>query len=1039
MIHGFRLLVGILLIGCATPVWSEPTPSTTPPSGLRDNTPHVHALINARVQVLPNKLLERGTVVFRNGRIIAVGRDVEVPPEAQVWDLTDKTVYAGFIDAYNEQPVELSTKLGGAPYWNDHVRPQLEVSEHLANNSERNAALRAQGIVAQLVAPVGAVIDGGCAVVSTSDAPPNRAVLSDRGPRHLRLTVRRNQQREHYPTSPMGAVALARQAMYDAQWYQAAWNEYKQNDALPRPERNDALQALLAPLAGEQVVLLDAPNEWYFLRAHRFAEEFNLKAAIVGSGYEYRRLDEIAATGRTVIIPLHFAQPPNVASPAGALNTSLASLMHWDIAPENPARLAQAGVPIAFTAHGLKEIKDFLPHLRQAVERGLSREKALQALTTNPAILCNASDQLGTIEPGRLASLIVADGDIFDKKTRIERIWVEGKPFVPEVVPSINPRGSWTLSITPPGKAAVEATLELTGDDKLSGKLLVPVAGDEAPAEITLSHVGQRETRISAAFDATKLGVTGVARLTALARRPSDGPLALQGEIAWPDNTTSELKATFSAKPKADDKKPGDEKNPLKKEIDRAASYAVNYPLGPFGLAKPPAQPKSVLFTNATVWTSAKAGILEKASLLVEGGVIKAVGTDIEAPDSAIVIDCQGKHLSPGIIDCHSHMATDGGINEVGQAITAEVRIGDFIDPDDVNIYRQLAGGVTSVNILHGSANPMGGQNQVCKLRWGSTDDGMRFKEAPAGIKFALGENVKQSNWGEKFTSRYPQTRMGVEQIMRDEFLAARKYIADHAERRPGDLPPRRDLELEAVAEILQGKRWIHCHSYRQDEVLTFLKLCDEFQIQVATLQHILEGYKVADALAERGIGASAFCDWWAYKMEVYDAIPYNGAMLHKAGVLVSFNSDDLELARHLNHEAAKAVKYGGLAPAEALQFVTLNPAKQLRIDKWVGSLDVGKQADIAVWNGSPLSITSRCEQTWIDGRKYFDRADDAERRQQAATMHAALVQKVLLSGDAMLAPDEVDGPDIDLWPRRDEFCVQSNKSDRFDLQEAAK
>ncbi|HVK81778.1 MAG TPA: amidohydrolase family protein, partial [Verrucomicrobiae bacterium] len=403
------------------------------------------------MQVSPDKVLERGTVVFRHGRIVAVGRDVEVPAEAQVWDLTDKTVYAGFIDAYNEQPVEVPVKLGGTPYWNDRVRPQLEVSEHLTIDKERNAALRSQGIIAQLVAPTGAVIDGGCAVVSTADDPVNRTILKDHGPRHLRLTVKRNHTRDQYPSSPMGAVALARQAMYDAQWYKTAWAEYKANDELPRPERNDALAALEPCLAGELPVLLDAPNEWYFLRAHRFADEFNLKAAMVGSGREYRRLDEIAATGRTVIVPLSFSQPPSVASPAAALNTSLASLMHWDIAPENPARLAQAGVPIAFTAHGLKEIKDFLPRLRQAVERGLSREKALAALTTNAAVLCSASDQLGTIEPGRLASLIVTDGDIFDKKTKIERVWVEGKPHLTDPGPSINVRGTWIAKLTPPG------------------------------------------------------------------------------------------------------------------------------------------------------------------------------------------------------------------------------------------------------------------------------------------------------------------------------------------------------------------------------------------------------------------------------------------------------------------------------------------------------------------------------------------------------------------------------------------------------------
>lgn len=1016
-------LIGLVLsLGLLAGVLAA-APGTAPPVGLRDNTPQVHALTNARVQVSPEKRLERGTIIVRDGRITAVGRDVEVPADAQVWDLAGKTVYAGFIDAYNEQPIELKTKLGGATYWNNRVRPQLEVSEHLVVDADRNAALRSQGIVAQFVAPTGAIIDGGCAVVSTSDDPANRTLLSDRGPRHLRLTVKRNQLRDEYPSSPMGAVALARQAMYDAKWYQQAWAAYQASDQRPRPERNDALAALGPYVDGELPVLIDAPNEWYALRAHRFAKEFDLKAVIVGSGREYRRLDEIAATGRSIIVPLNFPQPPNVASPHDALNTSLASLMHWDIAPENPARLAQAGVTIAFTAHGLKEIKDFLPRVRQAVERGLSREQALAALTTNAARLCQASEHLGTIEPGRVASLVVASGDIFDKTTRIERIWIEGRPHRIDATPSVDLRGEWKLVVASPDEDAIEAALELSGDDKLEGKLLLNRKQQDAPLEIPLSHVGQRALRFSAALEGKELGHEGVARVSALITR-SDTSLTIGGEITWADGSRSPLTATFVRELPVKEKEP-EKKQPLKRDIDRKASYAVNHPLGAFGVDRPPAKTKAVFFANASIWTAGKAGILEDASLLIENGLITAVGKDLKPPDGAIIVDCKGKHLSAGIIDCHSHMATDGGINEVGQAITAEVRIGDFIDADDVNIYRQLAGGVTTINILHGSANPMGGQNQVCKLRWGENDDALRFAEAPPGIKFALGENVKQSNWGDKFTTRYPQSRMGVEQIMRDEFLAARKYLADRAKPRENDLPVRRDLELDAIAEILEGKRWIHCHSYRQDEILAFLKLCDEFQVQVATLQHILEGYKVADALAKRGVGASAFSDWWAYKMEVYDAIPFNGAMLHNAGVVVSFNSDDLELARHLNHEAAKAVKYGGLPPAEALNFVTLNPAKQLRIDKWVGSLEPGKHADLVVWSGSPLAITSRCEQTWIDGRKYFDLVDDQDRRTRAAEMHRALVQKVLVSGDAMLAPDELSVDEPDLWPRYDEFCVQ--------------
>jgi N-acetylglucosamine-6-phosphate deacetylase len=370
-------------------------------------------------------------------------------------------------------------------------------------------------------------------------------------------------------------------------------------------------------------------------------------------------------------------------------------------------------------------------------------------------------------------------------------------------------------------------------------------------------------------------------------------------------------------------------------------------------------------------------------------------------------------------------MASDSGINEATQAITAEVRITDFIDASDITIYRQLAGGLTSANILHGSANPIGGQNQVIKLRWGATYDELKFQGAPQGIKFALGENVKQSNVQDSARTRYPQTRMGVEQIFRDRFNAALTYSQQWeswSKERKG-LPPRRDLELEAIAEILKGERWVHCHSYRQDEILGLLRVLEDYHVRIGSLQHILEGYKVADAIAKHGATASSFSDWWNYKFEVLDSIPFNGAIMHQQGIVVSFNSDDAELGRHMNHEAAKAIKYGGVEPMEALKFVTLNPAKQLRIDSRVGSLEVGKDADISVWSGSPLSTLARCEQTWIDGRKYFDRNQDAEMRERDSQLHRSLVQKVLASGDSPGERSSLSDDPSRLWPHHDEYC----------------
>jgi imidazolonepropionase-like amidohydrolase len=331
------------------------------------------------------------------------------------------------------------------------------------------------------------------------------------------------------------------------------------------------------------------------------------------------------------------------------------------------------------------------------------------------------------------------------------------------------------------------------------------------------------------------------------------------------------------------------------------------------------------------------------------------------------------------------------------------VRIGDVIDPDDINIYRQLAGGVTAAHLLHGSANPIGGQCQLIKLRWGAEPEELKFEGAPATIKFALGENVKQSNWGDRFTRRYPQTRLGVEEIMRDAFQAALEYEAEWQRwralperERQRSIPPRRDLQLEALLEILRGKRLIHCHSYVQSEILMLMRLAEQFGFRVNVFTHVLEGYKVARELARHGAGASTFSDWWAYKFEVYDAIPYNPAIMHEQGVLVAINSDDAEMGRRLAQEAGKSVGYSGISEEEALKFVTLNPARMLRVDHRVGSIEVGKDADIVLWSGPPLSTRSVVEQTYVDGRCYFDRVRDEQLRQRDAQLRQQLEQRAL-------------------------------------------
>ena len=437
-----------------------------------------------------------------------------------------------------------------------------------------------------------------------------------------------------------------------------------------------------------------------------------------------------------------------------------------------------------------------------------------------------------------------------------------------------------------------------------------------------------------------------------------------------------------------------------RKVVSFALAFAVSAAL-PSRAATPPDAPPVIVIQNATLLTITH-GTIEHGSILIRDGKIAAVGQSIKAPDGAQIIDAAGQYVMPGIIDCHSHIAVDGDVNEGSISVSSMANIADVLNPEDVDIYRDLAGGVTAANILHGSANSIGGQTIVIKLRWGQPASKLPFEGALPGIKFALGENPKRSNFGGlPGPRRYPTTRMGVEETIRAAFTEARDYKKqwDDYNRRTASgeknlIPPRRDLRLEPLLEVLEGRRYVHSHCYRADEILMLLRVAKEFGFKVRTFQHVLEGYKVAEEIAAAGAGASTFSDWWAYKVEAYDAIPYNAALMTRRGVVVSINSDDPEEATHLNQEAAKTMKYGGLTELEALKLVTLNPAIQLGIDKRVGSIDVGKDADLVIYNHHPLSAYAVAQETLIDGRVYFDRRADIAARGDLAREKKALIEK---------------------------------------------
>lgn len=1017
--------------------------TTVPKQGIRENDPRVHALTNARIIPAPGKTIEKATVLIRDGIIVEVGPDVKVPTEARTWDLAGKTIYPGFIDAYsrldlpetlkpeplrsdtdsddpNAKPKEVPRESAkGTRSWNPRVTPERRAADYLNLDKKGTKALRDLGFTSALVVPTRGVFHGSSALINLQEADVDTMVVLPVVAQHIAFDFDRDGRDgdRGYPNSLMGSIALIRQSFLDASWYQSAQDAYRNNPATTeRPETNASLAALAEQMQRNPAVF-EAEDELDLLRALRIADEFKLKPILFGNGYEYRVRKTLAEKKPAIILPLDFPKPPEIERPENALEIELDELQHWDRAPSNPARLAEAGIPFALTTEKLeKPEKDFWARLRLAVRRGLSKEAALAALTTTPAEMFGVADRLGSIAPGRMANLVIASGDLFGDDARVLTTWVDGHYYDTDQARDRDLRGTWELIVD--GK-----TLPLIIEGKLE-KLEAKVGGEKA-------MVSAKEEAVLVVAPAKLFDKgEGSIRLTGQAAGETingngDGPGFVN--LRWSAKRTAPFTPT---------KKPDEKPSPLDKPLD----FLETYPAGAFGRTAPPDQPKTVLIQGATIWTVGPQGTLQNADLLVTNGKISAIGPGLKAPSGGLVVDGKNMHVTPGIIDCHSHTAISRGVNESSHAVTCEVRIGDVVDPTDIGLYRELAGGVTTANLLHGSANPMGGQNQVVKFRWGASAEELKFADAPQGVKFALGENVKQSNWGEKFKTRYPQTRMGVEQIMRDRFRAAQEY--DASLKKKSGLPVRRDLQLEAISEILNGKRLIHCHSYRQDEVLAFLGVAREFKIRVGTLQHILEGYKVADVMAKDGVGGSTFADWWGYKFEVIDAIPDNAAMMNGQGVLTSVNSDSADLARRLNTEAAKSMKYGGLTPEDALKLVTINPAKQLRIDAKVGSLETGKDADFVIWTANPLSNYARVQQTWIDGRQYFDRAEDTEARKSTAAQREALVQKALVERLKEIGPgkdgdsekkDEKEPPKISAHEKHREHELAPIYGDGFD------
>ena len=970
-----KIITLLITLSVFSTVWAQSP--TFPRNGVYDERPEMYAFTNATIYVDARTVLENATLLIKNGIVVVAGKDVQIPAGTVVTDLKGRRIYPALIDMESDYgmpeikrtqgggrgtPPQIESNKKGAYGWNQAINAETDAGKLFTVNNLKAEELRKLGFGTVLTHHHDGLIRGNGALVSLASEGDNSVIV--RSPVSSHLSFSKGSSTQQYPNSPMGAMALLRQTYYDAEWYKTTGKNVEHNISLEAFNAQSALPAVF-----------ETTDKWSLLRADKLGDEFKTQYIFRGTGDEYQRIDEIKTAGGSLIIPISFPTAFDVEDAWDAYNVSLAEMKHWEMAPANAAALEKAGINFAITSALLRAKTDFWPNLRKAIEHGLSEPKALEALTTVPAQLLQSSDKVGNLKTGSWASFIITSGNLFNADNIIIENWIRGKKYIINSLEQADLRATYQLNL-----------------NSEKGKLVISGKPEKPDYQIVLSDtikitpkVTYLNDVISLNFQPDKKVPTATTRLTGYKDGTGfkgTGENAKGETIKWAATLTEPLKVAEARRDSAQKPTPN-----------------VGKPLFPFVGFGNPEKPKTetLLVKNTTVWTSEEAGVLQGTDVLVENGKITRIAKNISAPN-ARVIDGAGKHLTAGIIDEHSHIALVS-INEGGQSSSAEVRMSDVVNPDDINIYRQLAGGVTMSQLLHGSANSIGGQSAVVKLKWGSNVSEMLVPEAQY-IKFALGENVKQSS-SPNPTGRFPQTRMGVEQVFFDHFTRAREYERawdsyNSMKNKIGMPAPRRDIELDAIAEILNGKRHITCHSYIQSEINMLLKVADSLGFKVNTFTHILEGYKVADKMKKHGSAGSSFADWWAYKMEVKDAIPYNAAILAKVGVLTSINSDDAEMARRLNQEAAKAVEYGGIAETEALKMVTINPAKILHLDKRTGSIKVGKDADLVLWNNHPLSIYARPDYTIVEGTIYYSTDGDEKRRMEVEKERARLIQKMI-------------------------------------------
>ena len=931
--------------------------------GVKTSNSNYTAFINAEIHVNPDQVIDNGTLLIKEDKVVASGSNINIPANSIIIDLSGKSIYPSFIDIMSDFGITLAkteksrtrvaqydSKRQGY-YWNEHIMPEQQaVSLFKYDNKKAKELLKAGFGAVNSHVQDGIVRGNGMLIALNSNGNDNQRILNARSAQYLSFD-RSKYNKQAYPNSIMGSMALLRQMYYDANWYATGNSETRDLSLEALNQNKDLVQIFVSS------------NKYFALKAYEIGIDFGINYVLLGSGQEYEVLEKVKADKATYILPLNFPKAYDVQDPYEAEYLSLGDMKRWNQAPMNPSVLDKNDIIFALTSYGIKSIPEFKTNILKAIEYGLDKKTALAALTTIPASILKKSHEIGSLKNGSYANFLISSGDIFDKETIIFENWVQGTSYEIHSLETKNIEGVYNLKI---GKEVYELSIKnpLTSpkitvkNDSTTLKSKFSYKNNWFNLSIQADSLTKKYIRISGKVE-NQDHLNGMAFLS---NGNKTNWTALKVDASKVAETTKEKQGLYLS--------------------------PVSFPNTGYGFDKLPEE-QTIIFRNLTVWTNEADGILENTDVLIKEGKIVKIGSKLKA-GKAIEIDGTGKHLTSGIVDEHSHIAAFS-INEGGQNSSAEVSIEDVVNPEDINIYRNLAGGVTQIQILHGSANPIGGRSAIVKLKWGATIDQMIDKNAPKFIKFALGENVKQS-WIAN-SSRFPQTRMGVEQVFQDYFQRARAYdlIKKSGENY------RIDIEMEVLAEILNRERFISCHSYVQSEINMLMKVAESFDFNINTFTHILEGYKVADKMKAHGVGGSTFSDWWAYKYEVNDAIPYNAAILHSQGVVTAINSDDAEMSRRLNQEAAKTVKYGGVSEEDAWKFVTLNPAKLLHIDDRVGSIKIGKDADLVLWSGHPLDIGSKAEKTMIEGKIYFDIEKDAQLRELIKTEKNLLINLMLL------------------------------------------